>query len=139
MDPAEARSRGLAKMQEVYGFAVDPEQVDDDYVALTVDHLFGAVWAREGLDTAERRLLTVGVLAALGEYDLLGLQFARALETGELDERGVVETVVHLTHYVGWPRSTGIQRMARAALDQHADRDGRHAGDRATGARSTTP
>ena len=49
------RARGIAKMHEVYQFSVDPELVPGDFVALTVDHLFGTIWTRPGLEVPEAR------------------------------------------------------------------------------------
>ena len=46
---------------------VDPDTIAGPYVDVTVDHLFGAVWTREALDIRDRRMLTIGVLAALGQ------------------------------------------------------------------------
>jgi 4-carboxymuconolactone decarboxylase len=106
----------MAKMQEVYGFTVDPAQVAGDYTALTVDHLFGTVWTRPGLELAERRLLTIGTLAALGMGELLEIQFTCALERDELDEDQAREVVIHLTHYVGWPLSTTLSGAAERAI-----------------------
>jgi 4-carboxymuconolactone decarboxylase len=106
----------MAKMEEVYGFKVDPADVPGDYTAITVDHLFGTVWTRPGLDLRERRLLTIGTLAALGMGELLEIQFACALERGELDVEGAREVVIHLTHYVGWPRSTTLSGAAERAI-----------------------
>ena len=85
-DDRDVRARGLARMQEVYNFSVDPEQVPGDFAAITVDHLFGTIWTRPDLDVPERRLLTIGVLAALGQKALLEVQFRSALATGELTE-----------------------------------------------------
>ncbi len=119
-----ARSRGMAKMQEVYGFSVDPDQVEGPYVDFTVDHLFGTVWTRPGLDIRERRLLTIGMLAALDQPVLMEIQFRSALERGELTEEQVREVVVHLTHYVGWPLSTGINQVAERVIAE------RRAGDK---------
>ena len=39
-----ARARGMAKMDEVYGFSVDPDVIAGPYVGFSVDHLFGEVW-----------------------------------------------------------------------------------------------
>jgi 4-carboxymuconolactone decarboxylase len=114
--PEDRRSAGMAKMQEVYGFSVDPDTLEGDYAAVTVDHLFGAVWTREALDIRDRRLLTIGVLAALGKADLLDIQFNSALERGELTEEQVREVVLHLTHYIGWPLSTGMNQAAEQVI-----------------------
>jgi hypothetical protein len=61
-EPVDRRQAGMAKMQEVYGLSVDPADVPGPYVDMTVDHLFGTVWAGEALDVRDRRLLIIGVL-----------------------------------------------------------------------------
>lgn len=114
--PGDRRQRGRAAMEEVYGFSVDPDQVPGDYVAMTVDHLFGEVWTRPGLSVRDRRLVTIGVLAALGQAPLVEIQFQSALATGELDEDQVRELVVHLAHYVGWPLSTSVNEVAERVI-----------------------
>ncbi|HEX3796982.1 MAG TPA: carboxymuconolactone decarboxylase family protein [Acidimicrobiales bacterium] len=112
----DRRAAGIAKMEEVYGFSVDPDTLPGDYAAMTVDHLFGAVWTRAALDIRDRRLLTMGVLAALGKSDLLDIQFNSALERQELTEEQVREVVLHLTHYIGWPLSTGMNQAAEQVI-----------------------
>ena len=118
--PKPDRAKGRAKMQEVYNFTVDPDDVAGDFVAYTVDHLFGDVWCRPGLDRERRRLLTIGVLAALGKVDLLDVQFSSALANGELTEDEVREIVVHLVHYVGWPLGTDLSAAAERVIARRA-------------------
>ena len=118
--PSPDRARGMAKMQEVYNFSVDPVDVPGDFVAYTVDHLFGDVWCRPGLSLFERRMLTIGVLAAFGRMELLEVQFQSALDNGELDEDQVREVVVHLVHYVGWPLATGVSEAAERVIARRA-------------------
>jgi len=103
-------------MQEVYNFSVDPEALEGDFVAYTVDHLFGDVWCRPDLDVLQRRLVTIGVLAALGKNDLLDVQFQSTLDNGELTESQVRELVIHLTHYIGWPLATGVNEAAERVI-----------------------
>jgi 4-carboxymuconolactone decarboxylase len=87
---------------------------------MMVDQLFGSVWTRSALDTRDRRLLTVGVLAALGQNDLLDLQFESALARDELTEEQLREVVIHLTHYIGWPLSTGMNQAAEQVIARRA-------------------
>jgi 4-carboxymuconolactone decarboxylase len=112
----DARQAGMAKMEEVYGFSIDPDHVPGPYAAMTVDHLFGTVWTREALSIRDRRLLTMGVLAALGKSDLLDIQFNSALGREELTPEQVREIVLHLTHYIGWPQSTGMNQAAETVI-----------------------
>jgi 4-carboxymuconolactone decarboxylase len=122
--PGSARAEGMAKMQEVYGFSVDPDTIEGPYVEFTVDHLFGEVWTRPALDNRDRRLVTIGVLAALGQSPLVEIQFQAALERGELTVEQVRETVVHLAHYVGWPLSTGVNEVAERVIARHRKTEG---------------
>ncbi|HEY1830769.1 MAG TPA: carboxymuconolactone decarboxylase family protein [Acidimicrobiales bacterium] len=119
-ESVDRRQAGMAKMQEVYGFSIDPADVPGPYAEMTVDHLFGTVWAGEALDVRDRRLVIIGVLAALGKSDLLDLQFNSALERDELTVEQLRELVVHLTHYIGWPLSTGLNQSAETVIARRA-------------------
>jgi 4-carboxymuconolactone decarboxylase len=122
------RAAGLAKMEEIYGFSVDPDTVPGGYMDMMVDHLFGTVWTGEALGTKDRRLLTMGVLAALGQFDLIDLQFDSALRNGELTGDQVREAVLHLTQYIGWPLSTGVHRAAEQVIARRGAATGRPEG-----------
>jgi 4-carboxymuconolactone decarboxylase len=119
-EEADKRAAGIAKMQEVYGFSVDPDTLPGRYAEMTVDHLFGTVWTSDELDVRDRRLMTIGVLAALGKTDLLDIQFDCALERNELTVEQLREVVVHLTHYIGWPMSTGVNQSAENVIARRA-------------------
>jgi len=114
-------------MQEVYGFGADPDVGPGDFLAFTVDHLFGDVWCRPGLDVPARRLITIGILAAQGQPDLLDVQFDAALAKGELDEDQVREVVIHLAHYVGWPLAAGVNNSTERVIARRRKQAG--AGD----------
>ena len=75
----ELRSKGLAKMNEVYGWDM-PDIEGDPYFDLTVEHLFGAIWTRPGLSMRDKRLMTLTVVAALGNSDLAEIQANAALQ-----------------------------------------------------------
>ena len=122
--PSPDRRGGMARMQEVYNFSVDPAVVPGDFVTYTVDHLFGDVWCRPELSVFERRLVTIGVLAAFGKTELLDVQFQSALDNGELTEAQVRELVVHLAHYVGWPLATGANEAAERVIGRRAKQGG---------------
>jgi 4-carboxymuconolactone decarboxylase len=113
---ADRRQRGLDKLGEVYPVELGITGDVDPYQQVTVDHLFGDVWTRPGLDTRERRLLVIGVIAALGKEDIAELQFHSALTNGELTVEQVHEAVVLLTHYAGWPLGSGLNRAAGRAI-----------------------
>jgi 4-carboxymuconolactone decarboxylase len=117
--PMPDRDGGMERMQEVYGFNVDPVSMEGDFLAYTVDHLFGDVWSRPVLSVGERRLVTIGVLAAQGQIDLIDVQFSAALANGELTEEQIREMVLHLAHYAGWAIGAKVNNVAEAAIARH--------------------
>jgi 4-carboxymuconolactone decarboxylase len=105
-DDEERRARGLAMMKQVYGW--DITTVDGDFMELTVDHLFGEIWARDAFTVAERRLLLIGLLMGAGLDDVLGIQLDAATRLGELDSDQLRDLVIFFSHYAGWPRGAKL-------------------------------
>ena len=120
-DSNERRARGLAMYREVYGDnALLPEGGAADFFdLLIIDQQFSEVWSRRALPIPSRRLLTMGVLAATRRFDIIEIQFKRALETGELTAEQVREVVIHLISYVGTPSSGELHRASEAAIAAH--------------------
>jgi 4-carboxymuconolactone decarboxylase len=116
---SEATARweaGLARYREVYGeeFPTTPRGVNPQF-DLMIEQLFAEVWTRPGLGIPERRLLTMGVLAAQGRFDVLTVQFRRGLATGEFTPAQVQEIAIHLINYVGYPSTHGITAAVQEA------------------------
>lgn len=116
-DVPSRRERGLAKYREVYGDdAFVFEEGASEFFDLMLTQLFGEVWSRPALAVSERRLLVMGVLAAQRAFDTLGIQFSRALETGEMTVEQVRETAIHLIPYVGYPSSSDLYRVSETSI-----------------------
>jgi 4-carboxymuconolactone decarboxylase len=105
-DPDDRRARGKAMMKQVYGWDVgDPH---DRFVELTVDHLFGEIWAEGTMSVREKRLVLLGLLIGSGQDPVVGLQLEAALRLGELSPTELRELVVFVAHYAGWPRAATL-------------------------------
>jgi 4-carboxymuconolactone decarboxylase len=123
----QQRQYGLEMMKQVYGttFGMSDEAltsappVSKPLVEATVDHLFANVWGATALSVRDRRLVTMGITAALGRDDLLELQLGGALANGELDEEQIGEMVNHIAHYAGWPMASVAIRGAERAVAKH--------------------
>ena len=101
----------------VYGEeAVTFPRGDSPMFDLMIEQLFAEVWTRTELSIPTRRLLTLGVLAAQGKFDVVTIQLQRTLKTGELTPTQVREVVVHLTAYVGYPSSGDLMKAAETAI-----------------------
>lgn len=115
-DLPERRRRGLEKMEEVYGFEMSDG--DGDFFALTADHLFADIWSREGLANRDRRLLLIGMLAATGQHDVLGIQIPAAFANGELDAEALREIVVFVSHYAGWSHGARLNNLVEETINK---------------------
>lgn len=112
--PEDRRRRGLEKMSEVYGWEF--QDGPGDFFGYTADHLFADIWSRPGLDTRERRLLLIGLLAGQGASDVLEIQLGAAHRNAELDAEGLREIVVFLAHYAGWPVAARLNTVVEKIL-----------------------
>ena len=120
----ELRRKGLAKMNEVYGW--DMPDLPGDYFALTVDHLFADIWSRPGLSMRDKRIMTLSVVTALGLPDLAEIQVNAALHNEEMSADELREMAIFITHYVGFPLGSGfnnvvekvVAKRRKAAKDQ---------------------
>ena len=109
MADSERRKRGLAKMQEVYaGDVAVPPAGASGFADLMLEQLFAETWTREELPLRDRRLLTMGVIAALGEKDTFAIQVRASLKNGELTAAQIREILIHLAQYAGYPRAAGL-------------------------------
>lgn len=90
---------------------------------LTDDVLFDDVWNRPELPARDRSLITVAVLAAMGNTDQLGFHLGRAVENG-VTRAELVEAITHVTLYAGWPRGMAAMGVAQTLFtDTHTDTD----------------
>jgi 4-carboxymuconolactone decarboxylase len=107
-------ARGLARMNEVYGW--ESGDHPGDFFAITRDHLFADIWARDVLTVPQRRLLLIGMLAATGRFDILDIQLDAALRLGELDDAQLREIVIFVAHYAGWPTAATLNGRVEQLL-----------------------
>lgn len=100
---------GAEKMEEVYDGRVPvlPEGFMD-FNDVMMRTLFAQVWTRANLEMRDRRLLLLGVIAAMGERDTFVIQCRAALDHGELDPDQLRECLIMLAPYAGYPRVAGL-------------------------------
>ena len=89
---------GFEKNQKEY--AADP--ITKEFIDLATETVFGALWARPGLDIKTRTLVCVVSDAATGRHPELDIHLRFALKEG-WTEQELTEVLLHLTGYVGVP------------------------------------
>ncbi|MBC7974330.1 MAG: carboxymuconolactone decarboxylase family protein [Myxococcales bacterium] len=115
---------GLARFREVFGR--DPLGLpgnNADFLRITIEHLFGEIWTRPQLSLHERELITLAALAMMRTERELKGHMAAALQLGISREK-IVETMIHLAYYGGWPvANNGLQVAERVFADAAAASD----------------
>ncbi|HYS49255.1 MAG TPA: carboxymuconolactone decarboxylase family protein [Xanthobacteraceae bacterium] len=88
----------FARNQQAY--ARDP--VMKKFIDVATETVFGALWARPGLDFKTRTLICVVSDAATGRHPELDIHLRFALKEGWTEDE-LTEVLLHLTGYVGVP------------------------------------
>lgn len=96
------RARGEAVLNALWGEVFTPSPGTEDFMNLTIDHLFGEVWSRPGLALRDRSLITVAALTVLGRAPQLDEHLEAAQRLG-ITRDELKEVMLHLAHYGGWP------------------------------------
>jgi 4-carboxymuconolactone decarboxylase len=113
---SEERERARQKWEEVNRFpALEPA---DDYVGMTLDHVFGQVWTRPGLSRKERRWISLTAIACAGVQGALDVHVRSALQSGDITRDEMLEFSIHFAHYAGWPLSSQLYATATRIADE---------------------
>ena len=114
---------GQKMYEEVLGKPVHAEKGGPPLIGVrefTVNHLFANVWSRslnvseenQGITLRERRLVTLALLAAQGRSDQLKDHVRGAIRAG-IDKEVLVELMIHVAHYAGWPAGASGQAIVQ--------------------------
>ena len=87
-----------------------PPALSAAFMETTVEHLFGTIWARPGLELQQRSLLTLTCLVALNREGELYLHFRGARNLG-IQKETLEEMILHIAHYAGWPCAVTASRI----------------------------
>lgn len=117
MAKSESYQKGAAKMKELFGAEPQPGMMQEDFLNITVEHLFGEIWTRPGLELKERSMITVTTLTVLARDRELKTHLRGALNAGISREK-ITEMMIHLAHYAGWPIAVNGLRVARELFDE---------------------
>ncbi|GGA64899.1 hypothetical protein GCM10011490_14380 [Pseudoclavibacter endophyticus] len=120
---AETFDEGLSIRKEVLGAAhVERSMANvsafskpvQDYVT---EFCWGGIWSRPGLERAERSLVNLGVLTALGRSHELSVHVRGALRNGVTVEQ-IQEVLLQCAMYVGAPAALESFRIAEQVIRQ---------------------
>lgn len=85
---------------------------DDPFQTLITETAWGNVWASDGISDRERSMLTLALLAALGNFDEIPMHIRATARTGA-SKVDILEAFQHVAIYAGVPRANQALRLAR--------------------------
>lgn len=86
--------------------------LDTPFQALITDAAWGHVWSRDTIPLRERSMMTIALLAGLGNHEELALHLRATRNTGT-SESDVMEVMLHVAIYAGVPRANSAITVAK--------------------------
>lgn len=99
--------------------------MDRDFQALITEGAWGTVWASDAIATRERSMLTLALLAALGNFDEIPMHIRATARTGA-SKNDVIQAFQHVAIYAGVPRANHALKLAKqtyAEMEAEASSD----------------
>src|SRR5207244_7266870 len=124
----ELFDRGLEVRKHVLGRAYVDAALSgstpftEDFQTYVTQVAWGGIWTRPGLDRKTRSMLTIAMLAALGQHEELKLHVRATRNTG-VSQDEVKEILLQVAVYAGIPAANSAFQHARSAYQQLEEDD----------------
>lgn len=109
---------GMKVRREVLGDAhvdrAEATKTDGDvpFQALITEGAWGNVWASDAITRRERSMITLALLAAMGNFEEIPMHVRACANTGA-SERDVMEAFQHVAVYCGVPKANHAIKLAK--------------------------
>ncbi|WP_317960729.1 4-carboxymuconolactone decarboxylase [Phaeobacter inhibens] len=93
--------------------------LDAPFQQLITEAAWGTVWASDQISRRERSMLTLALLAALGNFDEIPMHIRATANTGATPQ-DIAETFQHVAIYAGVPRANHALKLAKKTYAEMA-------------------
>jgi 4-carboxymuconolactone decarboxylase len=124
MDDQQRRDAGMAQRRKVLGDAwvdksiANQNSFNAEFVDLITRHAWADIWARPHFDHRTRRILVIGTLVALGQWDEFRLHVRAALTEGGFSSDDIKEIILQQAIYCGVPAANHAVKEALAIVQE---------------------
>lgn len=121
----DRRARGEALLRHVDGDRVADnllrkyDEIAPDFARYLVDFAFGEIYARDG-DLKHRELIAIASLATMGGCDAQLETHVRGAFNVGLTQAEVVEAVMTLIPYIGFPKALNAMEVVRRVVEKRS-------------------
>ena len=124
MDEQQRAAEGTAKRRKVLGNAwVDKSAAgknafNADFLDLISRYAWGEIWTRPHFDDRTRRVLVIGTMLALGQWDEFRMHVRAALTEGGFTPDDIKEILLQQAIYCGVPAANHAVKEAGAIVQE---------------------
>lgn len=111
--------RGVLGDQHVDRAVEATTEFDRAFQTWITENVWGDIWARPGLEPADRSMVTIAILAALNHEELE--MHLRAAERTGLSKEKIAETLLHVAVYAGVPAANRAFAVAKTLYQEDPD------------------
>lgn len=90
-------------------------ELDTAFQNLITEAAWGTVWSSDAISQRERSMLTLALLAGLGNFDEIPMHIRATVRTGA-SRADIVEVFQHVAIYAGVPRANQALKLAKATF-----------------------
>ncbi|MBO9463691.1 Carboxymuconolactone decarboxylase family protein [Pelagimonas phthalicica] len=87
-------------------------EFDTPFQTLITEAAWGTVWSSDGISDRDRSMLTLALLAALGNFEEIPMHIRATARTGAT-KQDVLEVFQHVAIYAGVPRANHALKLAK--------------------------
>ena len=126
MDEKERYDKGMAKRRKVLGAEwVDRANArknafNEEFQDFITRAAWGEIWTRPHFDERTRRVLVIGTMIALGQWDEFRLHVRAALKEGGFTEADIKEVILQQAIYCGVPAANHAFKEAADVIAELA-------------------
>lgn len=119
----DIRKMGMTTRREVLGDAhVDKAErnktsFDEPFQSMITESAWGHVWSGEAFTKRERSIVTIALLAGLGQHEELEMHIRATKNTGATSD-DIREALMHVAIYAGVPNANHAIKIAKRVLSE---------------------
>ena len=126
MDDQERRANGMIQRRKILGNVWVDKSIasrnafNADFQDLITRYAWNEIWTRPHFDERTRRVLVIGTMLALGQWDEFGLHVRAALTEGGFTPDDIREILLQQAIYCGVPAANHAVKEASAIIEELA-------------------
>jgi 4-carboxymuconolactone decarboxylase len=124
MDDRERHEKGMARRRQVLGEAwvdranANKTPFNQDFQDFITRYAWGEIWSRPHFDERTRRVLVIGTMIALGQWDEFRMHMRAAMAEGGFSADDIKEIILQQAIYCGLPAANHAFKEAAAVMKE---------------------